>query len=187
MNDFRFANPEWSSALWGVLALGIALFWLESRRGDALARLISPLMQSRLVSKTSMLRRYSSIVLIILATTCFVVALMRPQHGLTFIKSSRVGAQIMFCVDVSKSMLAEDVAPNRLDRAKADIVDLLSFLDGDQVGLIGFAGRATVLCPMTPDYGFFKLILQNAGTKQRRSRRNSIGRTPSQSDGWLPY
>ena len=60
-------------------------------------------------------------------------------------------------------MLAEDTAPNRLERAKAELTDLLSYLQRDQVGLIAFAGRATVLCPMTPDFGFFRLILEGAG------------------------
>ncbi len=69
----------------------------------------------------------------------------------------------MIAFDVSKSMLAEDVAPNRLERAKAEIVDLLSYLEGDQVGLIAFAGRATVLAPMTPDFSFLRLVLEGAG------------------------
>ena len=169
MSDFRFATPGWSAALWVVLATVIMLLYLEQRRGDALARFLSPVMQPRLVSRSSLMRRSMTTLLLGLASVCFVLALMRPQYGLTYVKAPRVGAQIMFCLDVSKSMLAEDVAPNRLERAKADITDLLTFLDGDQVGLIGFAGRASVLCPLTPDYGFFKLVLDGAGP-------NSVGR-----------
>ncbi|WP_372895196.1 VWA domain-containing protein [Stieleria sp.] len=169
MSDFRFATPGWSAALWVVLATVITLLYLEQRRGDALARFLSPVMQPRLVSRSSLMRRSMTTLLLGLASVCFVLALMRPQYGLTYVKAPRVGAQIMFCLDVSKSMLAEDVAPNRLERAKADITDLLTFLDGDQVGLIGFAGRASVLCPLTPDYGFFKLVLDGAGP-------NSVGR-----------
>jgi len=69
----------------------------------------------------------------------------------------------MVGLDVSRSMLAEDVAPNRLERAKAELRDLLSYLDGDQVGLIAFAGRATVLSPLTPDFSFLRLVLDGAG------------------------
>ena len=69
----------------------------------------------------------------------------------------------MIALDVSKSMLAEDVAPNRLDRAKAEIVDLLGYLQGDQVGLIAFAGRATVIAPLTPDFSFLRLVLDGVG------------------------
>ena len=98
-----------------------------------------------------------------LACAALVLAWMRPQGGQTFRPVQRVGAQIMVCLDVSKSMLAEDTAPNRLERAKAELTDLLPFLAGDQVGLIAFAGRATVLCPLTADFGFFKLVLDGAG------------------------
>ena len=163
MSDFRFAHGSWAYALWLVIALMMLLFWLEWRRSDALARFVSSLMQPRLVRRQSRLRRMLSIVLLGLAAVALIVALMRPQWGLSYQKTPRVGAQIMVCLDVSKSMLAEDTAPNRLERAKAEVSDLLSFLPGDQVGLIAFAGRATVLCPLTPDFGFFKMILDGAG------------------------
>ncbi|OYP38142.1 VWA domain-containing protein [Rhodopirellula sp. MGV] len=169
MNNFRFESPNWSAAFWVVLVVFTLLFWLLRRRATVLSQLVSVLMQSRLVRQPSMLRRILVPGMYAAATVCFVVALMRPQFGMTTISTPNVGAQLMFCLDVSKSMLAEDVAPNRLERAKADITDLLSFLDGDQVGLIAFAGRASVLCPMTTDYGFFRLILDGAGP-------NSVGR-----------
>jgi hypothetical protein len=163
MADFRFADPNWSYAMWPVAAIVALVFWLDWRRGDVLARFLSPAMQMRLVHRMPRGRRWSSIVLLALTGVSLVVALMRPQWGLTYQEAPRVGAQIMFCLDVSKSMLAEDTAPNRLERAKAELTDLLSYLDGDQVGLIAFAGRAAVLCPLTPDFGFFKLILDEAG------------------------
>ncbi len=163
MSDFRFANPNWIHAIWPVAMLVVLLFWLDWRRGDVLSRLLSITMQSRLVEKLSRTRRWLSIALFGLAAISLVVALMRPQWGLTYQETPRVGAQIMVCLDVSKSMLAEDTAPNRLERAKVELTDLLTYLQGDQVGLIGFAGRATVLCPLTPDFGFFRLILDGAG------------------------
>jgi Ca-activated chloride channel family protein len=163
MADFRFADPNWLYAMWPVAVVAALVFWLDWRRGDVLARFLSPAMQARLVHRMSRGRRWSSFVLLALAGVSLVVALMRPQWGLTYHQAPRVGAQIMFCLDVSKSMLAEDTAPNRLERAKAELTDLLSYLDGDQVGLIAFAGRAAVLCPLTPDFGFFKLILDGTG------------------------
>jgi Ca-activated chloride channel family protein len=68
----------------------------------------------------------------------------------------------MVLLDVSKSMLAEDAAPNRLERAKAEIRDFVRALPGDRIGLIAFAGRASTLCPLTPDQGFFRLVLETA-------------------------
>ena len=91
-----------------------------------------------------------------LAGVCLVAALMRPQWGLRFEEAPRAGAEIMICLDVSRSMLAEDAVPNRLERAKAEVVDLLPMLDGDHVGLTAFAGYASVVCPMTPDFGFLR-------------------------------
>ncbi len=169
MSDFRFANPNWIHAIWPLAVLVVLLFWFDWRRGDVLSRLLSVTMQSRLVQNLSPARRWLSIGLLGLAGLSLVVALMRPQWGLTYREAPRVGAQIMVCLDVSKSMLAEDTAPNRLERAKVELTDLLTYLQGDQIGLIAFAGRATVVCPLTPDFGFFRLILDNVGP-------NSVGR-----------
>ncbi|MEM9367611.1 MAG: VWA domain-containing protein [Planctomycetota bacterium] len=188
--DFRFASPDWSVAIWLVIAVVAFLLWLQQRRSSVLQSFVSPLMQARLVSRPATPSQILSILCLGVSAVCFVIALMRPQFGLTYIKSPRVGAQIMFCLDVSKSMLAEDVAPNRLERAKADILDLIRFLDGDQVGLIGFAGRATVLCPLTTDYGFFQLILQDAnpgsvgrgGTRLEEPLRKAMAGFRSESD-----
>jgi Ca-activated chloride channel family protein len=163
VSEFRFAEPQWAHALWGVLAFVVLLFWFELRGAGALDQLIGNALQRRLVARPSSLRRRLRIVLLGLSAACLVFALMRPQLGIRHVAAPRVGAEIMIALDVSKSMLAEDVAPNRLERAKAEIVDLLAYLEGDQVGLIAFAGRATVLAPMTPDFSFLRLVLEGAG------------------------
>jgi Ca-activated chloride channel family protein len=163
VSELRFADPQWVHALWGVLVFVVLLFWLEHRGGGALDRLLGSALQSRLVQRPSAWRRRLRVLLLGLSAACLVVALMRPQLGVRHVAAQRVGAKIMVALDVSKSMLAEDVAPSRLERAKAEIVDLLAYLDGDQVGLIAFAGRATVLAPMTPDFSFLRLVLDGAG------------------------
>ena len=163
MSEFRFAEPQFVHWLWGVLAAVALLLWLDQRGGSALDRLLSPLLQARLVRRPGVGLRRARILLLGLAAVCLVAALMRPQWGLRQVASQRVGAEIMIALDVSKSMLAEDVAPNRLERAKAEIADLLGYLRGDQVGLIAFAGRASVLAPLTPDFGFLRLVLDGVG------------------------
>jgi len=165
VSDFRFAEPGWAILLWGVLAFTAALVWLDGRAGTTLSRFLSPLMQGRLAEVPSAARRRTSIALLGLSLAMAVVALMRPQWGMQLIATPRVGAEIMVCLDVSNSMLAEDVAPNRLGRAKAELRDLLSYLRGDSVGLIAFAGRASVLAPITPDFSFLRLVLDSAGPK----------------------
>ena len=160
MSDFRFAEPQWVHALWVLFSFVALLFWLDRRGGSALGRLVSSRLQSRLVQRSAALNRRLSLLLLGLSGVFLVLALMRPQWGLHYVATPRVGAEIMICLDVSKSMLAEDVAPNRLERAKADIRDLLPYLEGDHVGLIVFAGRASVLAPLTPDFGFLRLVLE---------------------------
>ncbi len=163
MNGFHMAEPAWEHALWGVLALALLGYWLERRGGAHLERFLSASMQKRLVSRPSSTRRSLRLFLTVCATALLVLALMRPQWGLAFESVPSTGSELMICLDVSKSMLAEDVAPNRLERAKADLHDLLDHLDGNHAGLIAFAGKATVLCPMTPDFGFLRMVLDEAG------------------------
>ncbi|MCH8082621.1 MAG: VWA domain-containing protein [Myxococcales bacterium] len=163
MSEFRFAQPQWIHALWGVLVFVALLFWFDRRGSGALDQLIGDTLRRRLVRRPSAFRRRMRIALLGLSAACLVLALMRPQFGIRHVAAPRVGAEVMIALDVSKSMLAEDVAPSRLERAKAEIVDLLSYLEGDQVGLIAFAGRATVLAPMTPDFSFLRLVLEGAG------------------------
>ncbi|MBV1880432.1 MAG: VWA domain-containing protein [Pseudomonadales bacterium] len=163
MTDLYFAEPQWIHGLWAVLAFLLIMIWLERRSGGDLSQFVSKVLQPRLVRSASYSRRMIRVLFLSLSGVFLVISLMRPQWGLQFVSTPKVGAEIMICLDVSKSMLAEDVAPNRLGRAKADLGDLLNYLNGDQVGLIAFAGRATVLSPLTPDFGFLRLVLDGAG------------------------
>ncbi|MDB4433157.1 VWA domain-containing protein [bacterium] len=163
MSAFRFAEPQWVHALWAVLVFVVLLFWLDRRRGSALDRLLGRRLQERLVHRPAPWRRLARVLLLGLSAAALVLALMRPQWGMRYVATPRVGAEIMIGLDVSRSMLAEDVAPNRLERAKAEIADLLTYLDGDHVGLIAFAGRASVLAPLTPDFSFLRLVLDGTG------------------------
>ena len=82
---------------------------------------------------------------------------------------------MVFVVDVSKSMLAEDLAPNRLERAKLAIADVIAKLRGDRVGLLVFAGTAAVKCPLTLDYGFFRMMLDNVSVDSIERGGTMIG------------
>jgi len=163
LSSLYFAQPQWFHLLWAVSAFLGMMIWLEKRAGGDLSQFMHPLLQSRLVRAISPTRRYLRIILLGLCGFFLTLSLMRPQWGVQFVATPRVGAEIMVCLDVSKSMLAEDVAPSRLGRAKVELTDLLAYLSGDQVGLIAFAGRASVLSPLTPDFGFLRLVLDQAG------------------------
>ena len=160
---FRFAEPAWALALWAVAFFLVLLLWLDQRSSRALDRLISPALQEQLVTRPGSFARIARIFLFGLSAVCVVLALMRPQGEMHSVQARQSGAELMIALDVSNSMLAEDVAPNRLERAKAEIVDLLGYLDGDQVGLIAFAGRASLISPLTPDFGFVRLVLSEVG------------------------
>jgi len=165
MNDspVHFAHPEFTHALWVWACAVLVLVFLERRGSDALDRLVSPALQGRLVDRPSRWRRWARVALLGVSGFAMIIALMQPQWGSRFVATPRVGAEIMIALDVSRSMLADDAKPSRLERAKAEISDLLSYLEDDYVGLIAFAGRATVLSPMTPDKSFLRLALDRAG------------------------
>ena len=164
MGDVVFANPAWVHGIWLALALGAGLAFAEWRGRDALGRFVSATMQARLALGVSTPRRIVKLALV-LATLLFgILALMRPQTpgGTEAVAARQAGADILVVLDVSKSMLAEDAAPSRLARAKADIAEFVDRVQGHRVGLVAFAGRAAVMSPLTTDYGFFHLVLKGA-------------------------
>ncbi|MEO8498506.1 MAG: VWA domain-containing protein, partial [Planctomycetota bacterium] len=104
-----------------------------------------------------------------------IFAAARPRWGVYFEDVQSRGVDMFVLLDVSRSMLAEDVAPNRLERAKSDIRDLLQYLQGDRVGLIAFAGAAVVQTPLTTDQGFFRLVLDDTDSDSAPRGGSLIG------------
>ncbi len=106
-----------------------------------------------------------------------VIALARPVAEQKPVTVKRQGRDVVFMLDVSRSMLAEDLAPNRLERAKLAILDCIDRLQGDRVGLVAFAGSAVVRCPLTLDYGFFKQMLEDTTADLEVKGGTNIGDT----------
>jgi Ca-activated chloride channel family protein len=160
--DLTFAHPELVHLTWAAAAVVVLLGWLELHRRDVLERFVSAVMQRRLAERPTTGRILARLGLVFVALVAGVLGLMRPQtRGVTeTISSSKVSADIMIVLDVSKSMLAGDTAPSRLERAKAEIDEMLDRLTGHRVGLVAFAGRAVQLCPLTSDYAFFRMVLR---------------------------
>ena len=169
--DWHFVHLGWIHLIWAALVLVGVLVALELRARGALAAFLSPVMQRRLSARPSVARTGLRLGLVLASLVAGVFGLMRPQaRGETeTIVATHESADIMFVLDVSRSMLAEDAAPNRLARAKAEIAQFASRLPDDRVGLIAFAGRAAQVCPLTPDHAFFDLVLGTVDT-------NSAGR-----------
>lgn len=102
--------------------------------------------------------------MLIISSLFMIIALMRPQWGFQWQEIKRQGLDILIALDTSNSMLAEDVLPNRLERAKLAVKDLVKKLRGDRVGLIAFSGSAFLQCPLTVDYDGFLLSLDDVST-----------------------
>lgn len=166
MGGVTFADPAWVHLVWLALAVAGVLAWLELRGRDRLGRFVSPAMQARLAHGASTARRSLRVVLVLATLLLGIVALMRPQTpGGTEVATHEAGADIVVALDVSRSMLAEDAAPSRLARAKADVREFLDSVSGHRVGLVAFAGRAVVTCPLTTDYGYFHLVLNDVDSR----------------------
>jgi Ca-activated chloride channel family protein len=102
---------------------------------------------------------------VISAITFLIFSLVQPKWGYHWEDVERRGIDIVVAVDTSRSMLADDIKPNRLEAAKREIKDLIDIIDGDRVGLVAFAGTAFLQCPLTLDYGAFSLFLDDLDTR----------------------
>ena len=170
-------HPERVHLVWLAVAIIVGLFLLEQRSRDALSAFLSPVMQRRLTAQASFERTIVRLVLILITMLAAVEALMRPQApGQTeTVSASQASADVMFVLDVSRSMLAEDAAPNRLARAKAEINQLVSRLDAHRVGLVVFAGRPVPVCPLTPDHSYFSTVLASVNTRSAGKGGSRVG------------
>ena len=172
-----FAAPGWVHLVWPALAVTLLLAWLEQRGRDAFRNFVAQPMHPALVRQPGAGRRYARLALVLAAMLLGIVALMRPQTpgGTETLSSRPLRADIMVALDVSRSMLAEDAAPNRLARARAEIAEFVDRVAGHRVGLIAFAGRASVMTPLTSDYGYFRLVLRNVDTDSAGRGGTRIG------------
>ena len=151
--DLTFGQPLWfwAFALFPVL---IALFFHnEGRRVKLLRKLVAARLQDRLAGSVSVGKRRFRFLLVLLGLAGVIGALTQPRLGYTWEESKRKGRDVLIAVDCSKSMLATDLAPSRLGRAKLAAQDLIGQLEGDRAGLIAFAGSAFLQAPLTVDYG----------------------------------
>lgn len=155
--------PEFLFLLWILPLVAGWLTYAQRKRRAAAARFVDREMAARLMPALSGSRPWVKAGLYLAGLACLIVAGARPRFGKVIDEVVQRGADVMILLDVSRSMLAEDVKPSRLERAKSDVVDLLSRLEGDRVGLIVFAGAPVVQVPLTTDHGFFRNVLESVG------------------------
>lgn len=155
-------QPSMLLGLVGVVAiLLVALFgmWLDVRSRERFFGLAS---RRSWADARHGWRRWGRVVLAGLGTACVVLALARPSSDPKPQPVQRVGRDVMFVIDVSRSMLAQDVRPSRLERAKLGVRDAIDVAEGDRIGLIAFAGSAVLKSPLTSDYSFVRMALDDA-------------------------
>ena len=152
MAHLQFAQPHW---LWiGAICCAVAVVLL-ARAGRLRRRAVATLAGGRFVTTVGRGRRLAKQALVMAGLAATFVALARPLVGFRWEEERREGIDLMFAVDTSKSMLATDLRPDRLTRAKLAVSDLLRKFPGERVGLIAFAGEAFVQAPMTIDHAVF--------------------------------
>jgi Ca-activated chloride channel family protein len=157
-----FGQPEF---LYGLLLLPVIFLiwqWSAARRRAAIARLGDPALVRRLSASVNWEGRRWQAFLWFLALFFLIIALARPQWGSEVQVVEQRGIEIMIALDISQSMMAEDIKPNRLSRAKLTIVDLMKRLEGNEMGLVLFAGDSFIQFPLTFDFATARSFLDNA-------------------------
>jgi Mg-chelatase subunit ChlD len=147
-----FGAPIWFWALLAILVLAVLFARAEQRGVTKLREFVSPRLLPQLAATVNRSRRVLRFALVMLGLALAIVSLARPQWGYIYEDVKRKGLDLLFAVDTSRSMLSNDVQPNRLERVKLAAQDLVNQLQGDRVGLIAFAGRAFLQAPLTIDY-----------------------------------
>ncbi len=170
-----------------AIPLAWALFALLRRRRAALQQLVDPSMLGILAPAWNPARATSRLVLRLLALALIVAALARPQWGFRWEEVRRKGLDLAVVLDTSRSMLASDIKPSRLQQAKWGVRDLLRALRGDRVALVPFAGSSILQCPFTIDYAAFTMtlddlyagIIPRGGTVIEQALRTAIAAFPA--------
>jgi Ca-activated chloride channel family protein len=140
----------------------LAFFWWSARkRRELMTQFIQTRLLPGLVAGVSPQRQRVRSACLVLAVACLIVALARPQWGFIWEEVKQRGVDIVVAIDVSKSMLAQDIAPNRLARAKLAAMDLMQLAKGDRLGLVAFAGSAFLQCPLTIDDAAFRQSVES--------------------------
>ena len=175
MESFRFAHPEYFYFLL-VIPVFIILFILSRiNRNRSLRKFGDHLLIAQLMPSVSTSRPIIKFIIWMLVLGFIITSLAQPQFGSKLLTSKRKGVELIIALDVSNSMMAEDIKPNRLERAKRAIAKLTERLRDDQLGLIVFAGQAFVQLPITTDYISAKLFLDAINTSIVPVQGTAIG------------
>ena len=175
MQLFRFANPEYLYLLLALPMLFLFFIYNEFRKRKAFKKLGQESLVKKLLPDLSKFRPSFKFIVQIIAVSLAIIILARPQFGSKIEEVKRQGVEVIIALDVSNSMLAEDIQPNRLERAKQAISRLVETLENDRIGLIVFAGDAYTQIPVTTDYISAKMFLSTISPDMVPKQGTAIG------------
>ena len=171
---FRFANPEYLNAFYLIPVLVLLFWYLGRNRKKNLQNFADKELHKTLFPTDSNLKRWTKFIIILFALGCLIVAAANPQVGTKLTEVKQTGIDVFILLDVSNSMMAEDIKPSRLEKAKYQISNLINKLRGDRIGLIIFAGQAYVQIPLTTDYSAANLFLSAVDVNSVPSQGTAI-------------
>jgi len=160
----NYGNPNYLYLLPAIPLLIIGYILVFRKKMKDLNKFASVELLQKAGLSINKKRQWLKAILIIVGVLFLIFTLIEPKSGYHWEEVEKKGIDIVIAVDTSRSMLADDVKPNRLEVAKREIEDLLNVLEGDRVGLVVFAGSAFIYCPLTSDYGAFRLFLNDLNT-----------------------
>ena len=171
---FQLEEKIWFWALLIIPVIVVLFVLLQIWKRHAQGKFGNRSLLKRLSPNRSLFKSILKLAIWSLAIACLVIALVNPKVGTTLETVKREGVDIVFAVDVSKSMLAEDIAPNRLDKSKQLVTQIVNNLASDRIGIIAYAGTAFPQLPITTDYAAAKMFLQNMNTDMLSSQGTAI-------------
>ena len=182
----QFFHPEWLSSLWLVILVFLFFIWIGRRKHKLLEKFAAWQTLKLLSQSHSLTKERVKKGLFLVVLTLLIITLAQPQWGETKKEVQRKGMEIIFLVDTSLSMLAEDIHPSRIEKAKLEMKAFLRQLKGDRIGIVTFAGSGFIQSPLTLDYDTFLLFVNSiqvgyipdAGTSLSEAIRSAVKAFP---------
>ena len=171
---YELENISWSWMF--LLIVLISIFFIIDRvwKNSTQKSFFSKTNLERLSPNISDIKPILKIVSVIVGVSMLIIALINPKIGTKIETFQRLGVDIVFAIDVSKSMLAEDISPSRMDKSKQLVGQVINNLGGDRIGIVAYAGKAFPQLPLTTDYSSAKMFLQNMNTDMLSSQGTAI-------------
>jgi Ca-activated chloride channel family protein len=171
---YELENISWSWLFLLIILISILFIFDRAWKIKTQKLFFSKSNLERLSPNISNLKPIIKIFFMIIGTSMFIIAMINPKIGTKIEAFQRLGVDIVFAVDVSKSMLAEDIAPSRIEKSKQLVGQVINNLGGDRIGIVAYAGKAFPQLPLTTDYSSAKMFLQNMNTDMLSSQGTAI-------------